>query len=133
MSLTEKLLAVDVAKYKEKKTSTLEIKRLSEVVGEPFIIKIQEIDDERLQELQAMILTDNGKVDYTKTRGINALLCVESVIEPDLRDVKLRTHFGAATPKELAEILFKGDDLGMVADAILALNNYGDGEEDKKN
>ena len=133
MSLTEKLLAVDVAKYKEKKTSTLEIKRLSKVVGEPFIIKIQEIDDERLQELQAMILTDNGKVDYTKARGVNALLCVESVIEPDLRDVKLRTHFGAATPKELAETLFKGDDLGMVADAILALNNYGDGEEDKKN
>ena len=133
MSLTEKLLAVDVAKYKEKKTDTMEIKRLSNIVGEPFIIKIQEIDDDRLQELQAMLLDGNGNVDYSKNRMVNALLCVESVINPNLRDEKLRKHFGVDTPKELAELLFKGNDLGRVAEKILSLNGYGTDEEEEKN
>mgnify|MGYP000908849210 CR=1 FL=1 len=61
MSLTEKLLALDAAKYKEKKTDTIEIKRLSKLTGEPFIVKIQEVDDNRMQELQAMLLTPKGK------------------------------------------------------------------------
>lgn len=134
MSLTEKLLGLDMAKYKEKKTSTLEIKRLSEAVGEPFIIKVQEVESDRLQELQTELLDKKGRVDYSKTRKINALVCVEGVIEPDLKDKNLQKHFGTNTPKELAEMLFKGVDLGRVADAILDASNFGDsGDEEEKN
>lgn len=133
MSLTEKLLALDAKKYNEKQTDTMEIKRLSKLTGEPFIVTIKEIDDNRIQELQAMMLDSNGKVDYSKTRTVNALLCVEGVTEPNLGDTKLQKHFGAATPKELAEILFKGVDLGKVADGIIKLSNFIDDEDDAKN
>ncbi|HAB59440.1 MAG TPA: hypothetical protein DCE48_01785 [Lachnospiraceae bacterium] len=131
MSITEKLLSLDVAKYKEKAIDTLEIKRLSQIVGEPFLVRIQEVDDERVQELQAMMLDKKGRVDYTQTRKVNALLCTEGVTEPNLKDTKLQKHFGANTPKELAEILFKGADLGKVADAIIKLNNFVDDSEDE--
>ncbi len=131
MSLTEKLLALDAAKYKEKKTDTIEIKRLSKLTGEPFIVKIQEVDDNRMQELQAMLLTPKGKVDYTQVRKVSALLCCDGVIDPNLGDEKLQKHFGAATPRELADILFKGTDLGEVADAITSLGNYTDADEEE--
>lgn len=131
MSLTEKLLALDAAKYKEKKTDTIEIKRLSELIGEPFIVKVQEIDDNRMQELQAMLLTSKGRVDYTQVRKVNALMCCDGVIEPDLSDEKLQKHFGAETPRELAEILFKGADLGNVSDLITKLGNYTDDEDEE--
>lgn len=132
MSLTEKLLAMDAKKYKEKATDKLEIKRLSKMTGEPFFVTIQELDDDRFQEFQAMLLNDKGKVDYSQVRKINALMCVDGVIEPSLKDEGLRKHFGAATPKELAEILFRGNDLGMVADAIANINNF-DSEDEVKN
>lgn len=132
MNLTEKLLAMDAKKYKEKATDKLEIKRLSKMTGEPFFITIQELDDERFQEFQAMLLNDKGKVDYSQVRKINALMCVDGVIEPSLKDEELRKHFGAATPKELAEILFRGNDLGMVADAIANINNF-ETEDEVKN
>lgn len=131
MSLTDKLLALDATKYKEKKTDTIEIKRLSKLIGEPFNVKVQEVDDNRMQELQAMILKENGKVDYTQVRKVNALLCCDGVIEPNLGDEKLQKHFGAATPKELAEILFKGADLGSVAERITELGNYTDIEDEE--
>lgn len=131
MSFTDKLLALDAAKYKEKKNSTIEIKRLSEMTGEPFTFTVQEIDDNRVQELQAMMLNSKGNVDFTQARKVNALICVEGVIEPSLKDEKLQKHFGAASPKELAEILFKGADLGRVADAIIRLNNFFDDEDDE--
>lgn len=133
MSLAEKLLALDAAKYKEKQTDTLEIKRLSKLTKEPFIVTIKEVDSERMQELQAMMLDSNGKVDYTKARTVNAILCAEGVIEPDLGDAKLQKHFGAASAKELAEIIFKGADLGKVADALVNLGNFTEEEEEIKN
>lgn len=130
MSLTEKLLAVDAVKYKEKKTDKLDVKRLSEVIGESFAVTIKEIEDDRIQELQAMMLDKSGNIDYSQIRKVNALLCVDGVIEPNLKDETLQKHFGAATPKELAEILFKGADLGRVADAIIKLNNFTDPDEE---
>lgn len=134
MSLTEKLLAIDTAKYKEKKVDTLEIKRLSQLTGEPFKITIQEMDDKRIDELRTMMLDSKGRVDYSQNRKVNAILCVEGIIEPKLGDEKLLKHFGVATAKELAETLFKGSDLGVIADAILKLGNITDEEvEEEKN
>lgn len=130
MSLTAKLLALDAAKYREKATSELEIKRLSELTGEPFIVKVQEVEPEKLQEFQAMLFDKKGRYDLTQTRKVNALTCVAGVVEPDLSDKKLQAHFGAATPKELADLLFKGYELPAVADEIARISNFIQSDEE---
>lgn len=135
MSLTEKLLALDAAKYKEKQTATIEIKRLSELIGEPFIVKVQEVDSDRMQEIQAMLFDKKGRYDVSQARKVNKLVVLEGVLEPNLKDDKLQKHFGAATPKDLVEILFKGIELTTVADKIAEISGFieAEAEEEIKN
>jgi hypothetical protein len=136
MSLTQKLLALDVAKYKEKATSELEIKRLSDLTGEPFLVKVQEVDADKLQEYQAMLFDKKGRYDLSQARKVNALICCAGVVEPSLSDKDLQAHFKASSPKELAEILFKGIELPAVADEIARISNFiqtEDEEDETKN
>ena len=132
MSLTKKLLALDAAKYKEKATSEIEVKRLSDMIGEPFLVKVQEVDADKLQEYQAMLFDKKGKYDLSQTRKVNALICCAGVVEPSLADKDLQAHFNASSPKELAEILFKGIDLPMVADEIARISNFMPTEEEEE-
>jgi hypothetical protein len=132
MSLTEKLLALDAKKYKEKQTADVEIKRLSELIGEPFIVKVQEVDSERMQEIQAMLFDKKGRPDMSQARKVNTLIVLEGVIEPNLKDENLQKHFGAATPKELAAVLFKGDELTNVANEIAIISGYAIDEEEEE-
>jgi hypothetical protein len=133
MSLTEKLLALDAQKYKEKQTATIEIKRLSEQIGEPFLVKVQEVGSERMQELQAMFFDKKGRVDMSQTRTVSALIALEGVIDPNLKDKTLLEHYEAATPKDLVNILFKGDELTNVSSKIANISGYNteEGEEEK--
>lgn len=132
MSLTEKLLALDAKKYKEKQTGQLEIKRLSELTGEPFIVKVQEVDADRLGEIQAMMFDKKGRQDLSQARKVSKLIVLEGILEPDLKGENLQKHFGAATPKELADILFKGNELTNIADKIATLSGFTDEEEEEE-
>ncbi len=131
MSLTEKLLTIDAAKYREKATSEIEIKRLSQMIGEPFIVKVQEVEAERLQEIQSMLFDKKGNYDLTQARKVSSLVCCAGVIEPSLSDKKLQDHFKVATPKELVDVLFKGVDLNTVADEIARISNFVQNEDEE--
>lgn len=131
MNLVDKLLMIDAKEISEKETSKIEIKRLSKLAGEPFFVTVQAIDGARYQELQARLLDKKGRVDYSKAYATNAILAVEGVIEPDLADEKLQKHFGASTPKELAEKLFRGGDLIKVTDEIARISGFSEDEEEE--
>lgn len=134
MNLARKLLTIDAAKYKELKTGKFLVKGLSAELGEKVEIEIKQLDDDRAFELQCNMIRDNGEVDFLAARDVYALICAEGVTEPNLADVELMKHYGAATPAELAKILFKGDELQEVADAISNLGNtaFDDGISEKK-
>lgn len=132
MSLTEKLLALDAAKYKEKQTAEIEIKRLSVIVGEPFIVKVKEVDSDRMQEIQAMLFDKKGRYDATQVRKVNKLAVLEGIVEPDIKDEKLQKHFGAATPKDLIDTLFKGVELTTIADKIAEISGFIEPEEEEE-
>ncbi len=132
MSLTEKLLSLDVNKYKEKNTADIEIKRLSDLIGEPFIIKVQEVESGRMQEIQAMMFDKKGNYDISQARKINILACLEGVVEPNLKDESLQKHFNAASPKDLVEILFKGTELTKVSDVIAKISGFVDSSEEEE-
>ena len=46
-------------------------------------------------------------------------------------DKDLQAHFGAATPKDLADKLLKGIDATLVADKISELSNFTLGNDEK--
>lgn len=131
MNLAEKLMKLDRGKLTEIPTGTVEIKRLSEMMGEPFIVKCRAISGERYTELSTQIIGDNGEADYGKVYMTSTLIAVEGIMEPNLKDPELLKHFGCASPKDLAGILFQGGDMQKVSDLITDLSGFGD-DADKK-
>ena len=133
MNLIEKLLSVDKAKATEKAEKKIESKKLSKLVGEGTEIIIRELSGERYNTLQAMLYDKKGNRNMNATYDFNLMCCVHGVVDPCLTDKNLMEHFGAATPKDLAEILF-GVESGNIATEIVKLSGLGeDAEEEVKN
>lgn len=134
MNLARKLLSMDVSKYKELKTGEIMSNALSEALDEKVIVAIKQLDDERLYYFQSMMARSDGTADISQIRDVMALICAEGVTDPDLGSTDLQKYFGAASPKDLAKILFKGDDLINIGTAISGLSEYTyEEKEDLKN
>ena len=56
MNLVDALLAADADKITAKQTEDYEVKRLSKLLGVPFILHLQEIKFRRIKELQDMAI-----------------------------------------------------------------------------
>lgn len=116
MTLTEMLIgkADKITALPEKE---LEISRLSELCGEPFIIKIKALP---LSVYDSMP-KEEGMRTYTLLRGI---------ISPSLSDEALRRAYtpkerkNPITAKELAEKLFLAGEIANIASEILALSGF---------
>lgn len=120
MNLIDKLLQIDKKKITEKKEKTYESGRMQELIGDSEIV-IREIDPERLSELQCNAVDGKtGTADLSKVYGVNLLITTEGVVNPDLKNKDLQQHFGAASPKELAKLLFKSEVM-EIAEAITEL------------
>ena len=111
MSLVDKLMAIDKGKFAEGQTGELQAKRLSEILGEPVVIKVKALSGDQYTDITTRLVDKRGNADFSKSYDVNALLVVEGVVEPSLKDKDLQAHFGAATPKELAKLLFPGGEL----------------------
>lgn len=133
MNLIEKLLRVDKEKATERETKTIASKRLSKLTGDDEKITIKEISPRKYNELQSMLYDSKGNRRMDKMYDFNLLCCVNGIIEPSLSDKALMEHFGAATPKDLAAILF-GLESSTIASEIIGLSGFTDeAEEEVKN
>lgn len=130
MNLVEKLIRIDKDKAREKETKKIKSSRMSRLLGEETEITIREISGRQYNDIIAMCVDKNGKKDWSKINDMNLLFCVEGVIEPPLKDASLMEHFGAKTPKELAEILFDAES-ATIADEISAFSGFTKNTEDE--
>lgn len=130
MNLVDMLLKSDVENITARETKEIEIKRLSKKFGKPFIITVGAIDGELFAELTSTAIKKGGEVDYAKSFAANALVAVEGLINPDLKDKQLQEHFSAVTPKELAQKLFKGD-ISKISSEIATLSGFGEDDEEE--
>lgn len=130
MNLVDKLLKIDAKKTEELDTGEYQSARLAKLLGADgkVTVKIQEIKARRISEISNMQYDAQGNFDGTKAYDARLLTCVYGVTEPDLKDEKLKEHFGCRTPKDLAEKLF-GAEAGELADAIMGLSEIGSGKE----
>ena len=81
-----------------------------------------------MNQLNSDLVGKDGNRDLSRLYEVNLMYCVEGVVDPSLKDEKLMEHFGAATPKDLAALLF-GAEAGKIADAIVDLAGLGEKAE----
>lgn len=125
----EALLAVDAGKLNPKQEKKVEIPRLSEAIGEPFIVTLRSIGSERWGEIQNQAIQvgrkGNTSVDLVK---LNRMILLDGIVDPFLGDPQLLKHFGAVTPVELLDKLFSPGEMQMLTSAINELAGMGDEE-----
>lgn len=110
MNLVEKLLKADKAGVEQLEERKMVSQKLSKILGEKNVeITIQEIPPRRYNQLTNTQYGENGEFLPERVFDAHTLICAEGIVEPNLKDKDLQTHFGASNPKELAEKLFKGE------------------------
>ncbi|MCM3599394.1 XkdN-like protein [Robertmurraya korlensis] len=129
MNAIEKLLKLDASKL-QMPTKEVEVKRLSDLLGEQFIVKIKGISSDKLDEIRDMAIKDDV-LDVNEVRKATVL---SGIAEPNLRDEELCKHIGAATPYDLVDKLFLPGEKDALYEQINKLSGYNEGAvEDIKN
>lgn len=121
MNLIEKLIRVDKETVEKKETKKIRSARLTKLLGEETEITIQEVSGRKHNDIMQMMFDEKGKRNISAAYDTNLMFCVNGIVEPDLKDPALLEHFNAATPKDLAAILFQAE-AGTIADEIIALS-----------
>lgn len=132
MNLVEALLKADEKKVMEIPTEKVEIKRLTEMLGEPFIIEVGGVSNKRVAEItDACTITKRHGRTETNTYQVNMMLMVEG-IKTKFGDQELLKKYGCATVKELYEKIFNVGETALIVQKISDLSgvNKDDQEEE---
>lgn len=128
MNLAEVLMNADKKKITELVTKEYEIKRLSTLLGTPFILTLQEIPAKRRLEINQQAV----KMNINKTSGQNVdvdvatlqILTLVEGIKSGLGDRELLKSYGCATVKELYIKIFKASEITAIVEQINSLDSY---------
>jgi hypothetical protein len=134
MNLAEALLAADAGKITKKATKEMEIPRLSKLLGEPFILQLRQISARRVREIQdsAIKMGADGRPESVDNYGLQIRLLCDGITNKDFDNRDVLKHYGAATRKDLFEILFDAGEVQDISNAISELCGFGGkAEEDK--
>ena len=121
------LMSLDRDKLTEVPTERVRAKRLSEIAGEDVFVTLSALSGDRYAEIAGGNVR-KGEFDYSRVYDMQSLMVAEAVKDPDLKNAELQRHFGAATPRDLARILFPGGEIARLADVVTQLSGYSDDE-----
>ena len=125
MNTIDLLMKMDAGELTKVPTGEMEIKRLSDTTGEKFVIQYHALSGRRITELSQNSTDKDGNISAAKAYDANLLLIGEALVSPDLKNKDLQKHFGAASPKDLADKLFNGGEVGKISEAIMQISGYG--------
>lgn len=124
MNLADALLAADAGKITKKEHKSYEVKRLSAILGEPFVLDLRQIPNKRVREIQDdSMKIEGGKTSvdqYTLTMG---LLC-DGIANKDFDNRDVLKHYGAATREDLFNTLFNAGEIQDIANIISELCGF---------
>lgn len=126
MNLIDKLLNVDKEELTKEYTKTYHSKNMERLTGDGEIT-LRKVKERKLRERALNTLDKKGNLLLTNAHDSDLLVLMDGVVEPNLKDERLLEHFGAETPKDLAELLFDGE-IQEISDAI---NNFYKNQEDE--
>lgn len=125
----ELLMALDRGKLAEVPTEKVRAKRLSKVAGQDVYVTVSAIAGDQYTSIVSGAVSAKGReVDAARLYDMQALIVAEAMVEPDLKSTELQRHYGAATPRDLAKILFPGGEIISIADVVTRLSGYGEDE-----
>lgn len=129
MNLVDALLNADTNVILAEKTEEYEVKRLSEILGERFVLTLKAIPAKRYSEIQTTAINVNNKRKSVDLYKMQMLTLNEGIKEPNLEDPNLMKKFGATTPFDMYEKLFLAGEITDIANKISALSGYNEEEK----
>lgn len=139
MGLIDKLLKQDRAALTSRPTAEVEIERLSALIGEPFIVKVQALGTKQMREIKDWNtksewrdVQKNGqkvreKVDITDNYKMGMDAIVAATIDPDFKDGRLREKFKTEVPGDIVEEMFLPGEIKKISDKISELSGIEQG------
>lgn len=124
MNLADALLAADAGKITKKEHKSYEVKRLSAIMGEPFVLDLRQIPNKRVREIQDdSMKIEGGKTSVDQYKLTMGLLC-DGIANKDFDNRDVRKHYGAATRKDLFDTLFNAGEIQDIANIISELCGF---------
>lgn len=129
VNILDLLLGSDIGEIKLP-TKTVEITRLSEVYGSPFILKVKALTPEKFEEIQDMSVKVKGKDADIDITLLQLFSVIEGVVDdtgaPMFKNKELMKKFKASTPKELVRKLLLSGEIAKIYGEISDLSGFGD-------
>lgn len=125
MNTLDKLMKMDVQKISERPTKPYEVKRLSRITGEPFVLTLQSIPADLYADIQEdAISLKKADVQSINIHTLQSRTVIEGIKDPCLKDKELLKKFGVHTPGDLINTLFLPGEISDIAAEISALCGY---------
>lgn len=129
VNILDLLLGADIGEIKLP-TKQLEITRLSEIFGKPFILTCRALTPEKYEEVQDMALSVQGKDVDLDVNLLQIFVTIEGVVDDSgkllFKNTELMSKFKAQTPKELVRKLLLSGEIASVHSTISELSGFGD-------
>lgn len=111
-------------------TKQVEISRLTQAFGTPFIVTCRALSPEKYEEVQDMAVKVSGKDVDLDVNLLQTFVVIEGVVDGDgnpmMKNKDLLTKFKAQTPKELVKKLFLSGEIANIYGAISELSGFGE-------
>ena len=129
VNVLDLLLGADADKIKLP-TSQVEITRLSEALGDPFILTCQALTPEQYEEVQDMALSVSGKDVDLDVSQLQLFTVMEGVVDaegkPLFKSKELRDKYKVPTPKEVVKKVLLSGEIVAVYTVIAKLTGFDD-------
>lgn len=126
------LMKMDAGKITKMPEGEYEIERLTELIGEPFIVKYKALPGRKQAEIIDQFSDNDGKQTTVQSYESSLMLVAYSLIDPPLNNEELKAKYGAATPKDLAEKLFLTGEINEIVKRVTRLSKITESEQDKE-
>ena len=129
VNILDLLLGSDVGEIKLP-TKEVEITRLSQVYGSPFILTIKAITPAKFEEIQDMSIDVKGKDADIDITQLQLFTVIEGVVDPTgapmFKNKELMSKFKVSTPKDLVRAILLSGEIAKIYGEISELAGFGD-------
>lgn len=130
VNVLDLLLGSDIGEIKLP-TSKIEITRLTELYGKPFVLNCRALSPEKYEEVQEMAIKVQGKDVDLDVNLLQLFVVMEGVVDEAgkamFKNTDLMAKFKAKTPKELVRKILLSGEITSVYSEIAKLSGFGDG------
>ena len=135
--LIDKLLQADIKSLSAMPTAEIEIKRLSEKIGEPFKMQVRGLKLKKYRDLVDFHSEEVEVEEYNEQKkkwqkakdkrvkdemGMLFDVIIEGTVDPNFKDTRLQEKFHEPDPSRIVEELFTAGELNEIASKITELS-----------